>query len=301
MLPIPFNTTLEMYKNLARAERVVGAVSVLSISIFVYLLELILVTLCIVAHKTYLALCLYKWKAKSVDQMRTTHMLFFVVFIGCVFKIIGSGVLIYKSVIMDIGPELTSLIFTDLAYCDIGFSTFLMIYMRLLVTTETSAIRKRAIMIFQVIIVVVCAISVVNTVYAVIVFYLVTDINTMMYMIFLVPVPYLLISKVFYLIMAIAVSVQVAKLLCGSDNKRSKFIAIKVGIGMVLSVLGNIIAFALIIAGAFAGLIPITVLFFVPNAILYAVIIIMFFPSKAKLLALCGFCKCSKTTSTDVE
>jgi hypothetical protein len=238
----------------------------------------------IIAHRGYLALCFYKIGAKEQDKKQfLSHLIYFHVLFGCIYKLVTTAVIIYKQDSHTLGVEVICFEMLDCCFFDIGYAILLMVLANILSSPLLDIRIQRLLTAAKVVICTIPIVSLLNGVYTIFVLAFTKEITTLGILMYTVTLPALFGLKFILIIFSVVFSVVILRMLSNSiDDKNTRLLVIKIVIVMVFSVISNICLGLGVILSYFLSTLALMVLYMIPCAILYAVIIIVFLPNASK-------------------
>jgi hypothetical protein len=256
-----------------------AVIAITSMGMGVHFFEMLVALLSFSLHSGWCLFCLYEWKdgAKHKRAM-FLHVLLLSIITGSVYKIITGAVIVYRKTTSFAGAELICFMFVEVCIYDVGFAILIQIYLNVLAPTITTTKGQRAVRVLRVVVVVIPVVSMVNSVYTSLVVSLSPKPNILGPLMYSVSIPVMAINKTLLLVIAIALSVVLIRMLHSGSDKILQMPVIKIAVALLFFVVSNLVIFVCTAMSYLYGIIVVAAMYYIPSIMLYGIIVAIFFP-----------------------
>lgn len=272
-----YSSTKAIFDNLSKGNYSAPVLSLGSVGIFLYLLELITIVIWIVANRVHMGI--FIWKIKEVINkydIKVPHFIFLPLVITCLYKFTSIGVLMYRQSTLSIGPEIVCFLMFDVVIYDSIFSLLLLVFCSILIKMPISKKILITLRVSRVLICICVFAMLLNSIYTSVIVCTVENADVLGILMYSITMPVMGITRLILLVIATSLSIGILIL-----NKTARVLTIRIGCILIICIISNICFVILVLLSYLLGIIALLILHIIPGLMTNLIVIIAFAPNKS--------------------
>lgn len=271
-----YNSSDDIFRGITAGNHTDFVISITSIGIGLYLIELILIIIWIITNRVYMVIHICNiGNIISKYDIKIPHLILIPLSITCIYKFISLGVVLYTQSISTTGVEILCFIILDIIIYDIIFTSLLLVFCRIILNMP---INKRILYTIQIMRVVICictSIMFIGCIFTLIVFLAVKDVQIFVISIYSITLPLIAVTRIVLLLAAIFLSCTIIFLARTTNIP----LTIKMCVILMLCVVIHILYIILIPLAYILSMIILILIHVIPGVIVNLLLIIAFAPN----------------------